>query len=117
MVPFFRRSMYGRKKIYCIDQWFLNGVCVAFRAVVFILFHAATHFGSQFNLTTLFQNFPVMHMKCSCACTIENHNDEKITYHITLLNKDSLFKFMHMAASENETVPCTNHTTAQLIDN
>ena len=39
-------------------------------------------------------------MKCSCVCTIENHNDYKITYDITaMLNKDSFIKFMHMAAS------------------
>jgi len=38
-----------------------------------------THIATQFNLTTPFQKFPVMHMKCSCACTIQNHNDEKIS--------------------------------------
>jgi len=38
-------------------------------------------------------------MKCSCVCTIENHNDYKITYDIKVLNQDSFVKFMHMAAS------------------
>jgi len=42
-------------------------------------------------------------MKCSCFCTIENHNDYKITYDITVLNQDSFVKFMHMAASVRET--------------
>jgi len=79
-------------KFYCIDPWFLNGVCVTFRTVVFNFFHTATHFTTQFNLTTPFQNFPVMHMKCSCVCTVENHNDKKITYYITMFNKDSLVK-------------------------
>jgi len=64
---------------YCIDEWFLNGVSVPFRTVVFNLFHTATHFATQFNLTTLFKKFPVMYMKSSCVCTIENHNDLKIT--------------------------------------
>jgi len=63
------------KKIYYIDQWFLNGACVPFRAVVFNLFHTATHLATRFNLTTPLKKFPIMHMKCSCACTIQNHND------------------------------------------
>jgi len=42
-------------------------------------------------------------MKCSCVCTIEIHNDYKITYDITVLNKDSFIKLMHMAASLRET--------------
>ena len=67
------------------------------------LFHAATHFATQFNLTTTFRKFPVRHMKCSCVCRIENRNDYKITYHITVLNHDSFVKFMHMAASVRET--------------
>jgi len=54
-------------------------------------------------LTTPFRKFPVRHMKCSCVCTIENHNDYKITYDITMLNQDSFGKFMHMAASVRET--------------
>jgi len=60
---------------YCIDQWFLNGKRVHFRAVVFSIFHTATHFATEFNLITPFQKFPVLHMECSCVCTIENHND------------------------------------------
>jgi len=43
-----------------------------FKPVVFNVFHAATNFATQFNLTTPFQKFPVSHMKCSCVCTIEN---------------------------------------------
>jgi len=73
------------------------------KPVVFNLFHAGTHFATQFNLTTPFRKFPVRHMKCSCVCTIENHNDYKITYDITVLNQDSFVKFMHMAASVRET--------------
>jgi len=42
-------------------------------------------------------------MKCSCIFTIENYNDYKITYDITVLNQDSFVKFMHMAASVRET--------------
>jgi len=48
------------------------------KPVVFNLFYAATHFATQFNLTTPFRKFPVRHMKCSCVCTIENYNDYKI---------------------------------------
>jgi len=55
-------------------------------------------------------------MKCSCVCTIENHNDYKITYDITVLNQDSFVKFMHMAALVRETRAITNHSTAQLIE-
>jgi len=73
------------------------------KPVLFNLFHAATHFATQFNLTTPFRKFPVRHMKCSCVCTIENHNDYKITYDITVLNQDSFVKFMHMAASVRKT--------------
>jgi len=43
--------------------------------VVFNLFHAATHFATQFNLTTPFRKFPVRHMKCSCVFTTENNNE------------------------------------------
>jgi len=67
------------------------------------LFHAASHFATQSNKTTPFRKFPVRHMKCSCICTIENHNDYKITYDITVLNRDSFVKFMHMAAAVRET--------------
>ena len=67
--------------------------------MVFNLFHAATHFATQFNLTTPFRKFPGRHMKYSCVCTVQNHNGQKITYDITTLNKDSFIKFMHMAAS------------------
>jgi len=69
------------------------------KSVVFNLFHAATHFAAQFNLTTPFRKFPGRHMKCSCVCAIENHNDEKVTYDVTMLNKDSFITLMHMAAS------------------
>ena len=67
--------------------------------VVFNLFHGSIHFATHFNLTTLFRKYPVRHMTCSCVCAIENHNDEKITYDITMVNKYSLFILMHMAAS------------------
>jgi len=33
-----------------------------FKPVVFNLFHAATHFATQFTLTTPFRKFPVRHM-------------------------------------------------------
>jgi len=74
-----------------------------FKPVIFNLFHAAAYFATQFNLTTPFRKFPVRHMKCSCVCTLEYHNDYKITYDITVLNQDSFVKFMHMAASVRET--------------
>jgi len=74
----------------------------ASKPVVFNLFHAETHFSTQFNLMTPFRKFLARHMKCSCVCTIENHNDYKITYDITVLNQDSFVKFMHMAASERD---------------
>ena len=73
------------------------------KPVVSNLFDAATHFATQFNLMTPFRKFPVRHMKCSCVCTVENHNDYKITYDITVLNQGSFVKLMHMAASARET--------------
>ena len=75
------------------------------------LFHAATHFATQFNLTTTFRKFPVRHMKCSCVCRIENRNDYTITYHITVLNYDSFVNFMHMAVSVRD--PCRTQITPQ----
>jgi len=45
------------------------------KAVVFNLFHAATHFATQFNLTTALRKFPVRRVKYSCVCTTENHDD------------------------------------------
>jgi len=66
--------------------------------MVFNLFHAATHFATQLNLTTPVQKCPDRDVKCSCVCTVENHKDEKVMYDITMLNKDSFVKFMHMAA-------------------
>jgi len=66
-----------------IFNWLTNIFRVKMRRiskpVVFNLFRAATHFATQFNLTTPFRKFPVRHMKCSCVCTIENHNDYKLT--------------------------------------
>ena len=67
--------VWSQKICIVIDQWFLNGVCVPFGVVVFNLFHTAPHFSTQFNLTTPFQKFPVVHMQCSCVCAIENHSD------------------------------------------
>jgi len=37
------------------------------------------------------------------VCTIENVKDYKITHDITMLNKDSFIKLIHMAASLRET--------------
>jgi len=71
-------------------------------AVVFNLFHAATHFATQFNITTPFRKSPVRHMKCSCVCKIENYNDYKITYYITMLNKTHLLNPCTLAASVRE---------------
>jgi len=68
------------------------------KPVVCNLFHAATHFSTQFTPTTPLRKFPVRHMKCSCVCTTENRNECKITYDITVLNQDSCVKFMHMVA-------------------
>jgi len=53
---------------------FMKQSCLA-KSVAFKLFHAATHFATQFNVTTPFRKFPVRHMKCSCVCPMENHND------------------------------------------
>jgi len=39
------------------------------KPVVFNIFQVATHFETQFDLSTSFRNFPVRHMKCSCVCT------------------------------------------------
>ena len=83
------------------------------KRVVFNLVHAATHFATQFNLTTPFRKFPVKHMKCSCVCTIKNCTDYKITYDITVVNLDSFVKFMHMAASVRETRSCRTQITPQ----
>jgi len=80
--------------------------------VIFNLIHAATHFATHFNLITPFRKIPVRHMKCSCVCTIENHNDYEIMYDITVLNQDSFVKFMHMAASVRET-QCHTQITPQ----
>jgi len=89
-----------------IFNWLTNIFRVKMRRtskpVVFDLFHAATHFATQFNLTTPFRKFPVKHVKCNCVCTIQNHNDYTMTYDITVLNQDSFVKFMHMAASVRE---------------
>jgi len=82
------------------------------KPVVFNIFQGATHFETQFNLLTPFQKVPVRHMKCSCVCTIENH-DSKITYDITMPNKNSFIKFIHMTASVRETQPCVLQITPQ----
>ena len=69
-----------------VDQWFFN------------LFYVATHFATHFNLMTP-PKFLFRHMECSCVCTIKI----AITYNITMLNKESFIKFMHMAASVRDT--------------
>jgi len=52
------------------------------KAVVFNLFHPATHFATQFSLTTHFRKFPVKHMNCICVCTIENPmTKNNVRYH------------------------------------
>jgi len=71
------------------------------KPVLFNLFHAATYFATQFN--DPLSKFLVRPMKCNCVCTIENHNDYKIMYDITVLNQDSFVKYMHIAASVRET--------------
>ena len=82
-------------------------------------FHAATHFATQFNLTTPFRKFPVSHMKCSCVCTIENHNDYKITYDITVVNQDICqihahgICQIHAHGSISERDPCRTQITPQ----
>jgi len=48
---------------------------IFFMAVVFNLFHVATHFATKFDLKNPLRKYLVIHMKCSCACTMENHND------------------------------------------
>jgi len=83
------------------------------KPVVFNIFQAATHFETQFDLSTPFQKVPVRHMKYNCVCTIENHNDSKITYDITIPNKNSFIEFIHMTASVRETHPCVIQITPQ----
>jgi len=48
---------------------------------------------------------------------MENHNDYKITYDITVLNQDSFVKFMHLAASVRETraVHKSHHSSLNTI--
>ena len=79
-----------QRQIPLIFNWLTNIFRVKMRRtskpVVFNFFHAATHFATQFDLTTPFRKFPVRHMKCNCVCTTQNHNDYKITYDITVLN-------------------------------
>jgi len=74
-----------------------------FKPVVFNLFHAATNFATNLNLTTPFRKFPVRHMKMQLCFDNRKSQWLKITYDITTLNKDSLIKFMYMAASVSET--------------
>jgi len=49
------------------------------KLVVLKILQAATHFETQLGRSTPFRNFPVigLHIRCSCVCTIEDHNDEK----------------------------------------
>ena len=74
-------------ELFCHE--FTSPLCGVFRSVIFNVFHAATHFAIQFNLTIPFRKFPVRHMWCGCVCTIENHNDWKLIFDTTMLNKDS----------------------------
>ena len=69
--------------------WLISRGSLQSSPVVSNLVHASIHFATQFNLTTLLRQYPVRHMKCSWVCAIENHNDEKITYDITIVNKYS----------------------------
>jgi len=80
---------------------------IFFTAVVFNHFHAATHSSAKFDLTNPFRKYLVIHVKC----TMENHNDLKVTYDITTLNKDSFIKLMHMEASVRD--PCHKQITPQ----
>jgi len=72
------------------------------KPVVFNIFQAARHFETQFNLSTPFQKFLVGHMKCNCVCTIESHNDSKITYDITMPNKNSFIKFIQCESNDTK---------------
>ena len=97
-----------------IFNWLTNIFRVKMRRtskpVVFNLFHAATHFATQFNLTTPSRKFPMRHMKCSYVCTIGNRKNYKIAYDISA--EPRLFaKFMHMAASVRD--PCRTQITPQ----
>jgi len=82
-------------------QLFLTAESLWCRAVIFNLFHAATHFATQFNLTTPFRKFLSQAYKMQLC--LHNRKWQKITHDITTLNKDSFFKFMLMAASVRET--------------
>ena len=86
----------------------------ASKPVVFNLFHAATHFATQFNLTTPLRKFPVRHMKCSCVCTIESYNDYKITYDIRYhCVEPRLICEIHAHGSISERYPCRTQITPQ----
>jgi len=84
------------------------------RAVVVNLFHAVTHFAAQFDHTPPFRKFTLRHMTCSCVCKIENNNDSKLTYDITMLQKDSFFKLMHGSIIERDTCHKGLQITPQL---
>jgi len=45
-----------------------GNLSAAICSVIFNLFHGATHFATQFNLTTPFREFPFSHMKRSSVC-------------------------------------------------
>ena len=79
--------------------------------MIFNLFHAATHFATQFNLTTPFRKLPVRHMKCSCVCTIENHNDYKKSTISLCWTKTHLLNSCTWQHQWERPVPYTNHST------
>ena len=61
--------------------------------MVFQHFSSINPFRNSIQPIDPFRNFPVRHRKCSCVCTIENHNVKEITIDITILNKNHLLNW------------------------